>query len=359
MAERTWRLGIAVLFIWGTLVISAAFGQAGGAVAVSGPIRDTPDGREPTQDPPLGLGPREHSLLVADAHVHDGIFLEGGKIAFSDRYFAARGVKVFGFPLPVDRAKTDDLPAVVAREIAELRALSGGQGTFVLVDDPFALADPALRGRTAVFLTLEYFDGILAGNPDNVDRYRQLGIRAITLTNTRGDCFFIDDELTPFGRQAIERMNAAGIVIDIAHLTEARMLKVIECSRAPVVASHSAARRLADRKSNLSDAVLAALRRKGGYAFATFNGSDLAVPVDKDRDGVELLLDHIEYLVQRLGVDRVGLGSDYQAAGKYVPPALNEPDTYARITAGLRRRGYSARQVDQLMAGNLLALLRI
>jgi membrane dipeptidase len=121
----------------------------------------------------------------------------------------------------------------------------------------------------SVFLSIEYFDGVFNADSVNVEKYRKMGIRSITLVDNDIDIFFRKDQLTKFGKQTIHKMNKAGILVDITHLSENHMIEVIRFSVAPVIASHSCARTVSGNRGSLSDEVLEALKENKGYVFTT------------------------------------------------------------------------------------------
>lgn len=242
------------------------------------------------------------------------------------------------------------------------------------------------------------------------DRLQRQGVRVVGLTHAGNNAFADSSRpqagageehggLSPLGKAAVARLNDLGVLIDISQLTQKGVFQVLELSRAPVVATHSAARALADHTRNLSDAELDAIKAKGGVVQVTpFNsyllpqapdypaklaalrarygldptksgyqgGDDLRQP---QRDAffaaykalspqasVKTYVDHIDYIARRIGVEHVGIGTDFNH-GAGIEGFEDESEAPA-VTRELVARGYSDAQVAQIWGGNFLRLLK-
>ncbi|MBI4917162.1 MAG: membrane dipeptidase [Acidobacteria bacterium] len=314
--------------------------------------------------PPRGPAPPKGGETippVADGHNHEALSADGGAIDTSKvAGLQARGLGVVIVGLPVDRQRPADVEARVREELALLRGMSANAAGFSLADDPAALLAGVPAGRLQLLFSIEWPDGVFGGDPSSVRRYRDLGVRVIGLSEKDGDGLFgrgdLSATLTPFGTQVVAAMNEAGVLIDVTHLSHAQKLAVIARSRAPVVASHSLVQAVTPVRFNLPDEVVAALARSGGSVWVSFNRSDLLSGAPDD-EALGRLVGHIEALVQRLGEDRVGIGTDLQAGGRYVPASLNRDDAFALIARRLRERGCSQAAVDGILGGNVLRAL--
>lgn len=269
-----------------------------------------------------------------------------------------RGIQVAVVVLPLERSPTADLAARIMDEVETLRRAAGRGSGFSVSDSPTQLLSGVPGCEVRLLLSIEWFGDIFGHDPSRVRRYRELGVRIIGLAEQGEDPLFEDSSasLTPFGKLVLTAMNDAGVVIDITHLSHVQKLAVIAASRAPVVATHSLVREVTPVAFNLPDEVVDALAVSGGSVWVSFNRSDL-LGGESDGRAVEVLADHIDALVARLGHDRVGVGTDLQAGGRYVPGELNSPDTFARIRRELARRGYSPEQTDGILGGNVLRVL--
>ena len=206
--------------------------------------------------------------------------------------------------------------------------------------------------------------------------------------------------LSELGRQAVARFNDLGVLIDVSQLTPAALKQTVELSRVPVVATHSNARALVDNSRNLSDGELDLIKAKGGVVlvtpfkpylrapddawrakiarlraefglpeqFAVANeGSDALDAPTRERfhDALKQneqpatlsdLVDHLDYIARRIGVEHVGIGSDFDH-GAGVTGFDSEADA-ANVTAELLRRGYTREQVAAIWGGNFLRVVR-
>lgn len=125
-----------------------------------------------------------------------------------------------------------------------------------------------------------------------------------------------------------------------------QILQVIDYSKQPVIASHSACRSVTDTDSNFSDRALRALKDHDASMFLTFNRNDLVN--DRFSEGIDQLLAHIEFLCE-MKFENMGLGSVYQANGKYVPAILNSSDAYHMIQTRLLERGINQSRIRGIM----------
>jgi membrane dipeptidase len=245
-----------------------------------------------------------------------------------------------------------------------------------------------------------------------LDRYYELGARYVTLVHNGhndladsasprpqfGDVPNEHDGVSALGEDAIERMNELGIMVDVSHAAKTSALDAIRLSRAPVIASHSSVRAVGDHVRNMDDETLLALRDNGGVVqIVAFDGYvrvqppergeamqgllerlALSAPVDIDslpestqRDyragvadiesrwpaaNVQDFVDHIDYAVELIGIDHVGISSDFGGGGGVAgwADALQTPN----VTAELLERGYTAEEIEKLWSGNLLRVWR-
>jgi membrane dipeptidase len=194
--------------------------------------------------------------------------------------------------------------------------------------------------------------------------------------------------LTAFGRAVVLELNRLGMMVDLAHVSPQVMRQAIEISRAPVVFSHSNARALVDHPRNVPDDVLDMLRANGGIVMATFvptfinrpsydwmqpfnddfgkarHDVDLgrAMPEHARRNGprprgtLEQLCNHIDYLVGRVGIDHVGIGSDFY--GGLTPEGLEDVSRFPHLLAELIRRGYKDGAIAKIASRNFVRVFR-
>lgn len=209
-----------------------------------------------------------------------------------------------------------------------------------------------------VYLALE--NGYALGTDlNNVDEFKRLGVRYITLCHNgdnqlcgsaKGDGAHLG--LTALGRKVVGRMNKLGVMVDVSHASEATFYDVLECSKKPVVASHSSCRALCDNPRNLSDEQIVALSKKQGVIQICLYKYFLR------EDGKATILDavdHIEHVINLVGYDFVGVGSDFDGDGGI--DGCNSINEFINLTIELRRRGHSREGVAKVMGLNFLNAL--
>ncbi|MGD8340752.1 MAG: dipeptidase [Gammaproteobacteria bacterium] len=222
------------------------------------------------------------------------------------------------------------------------------------------------EGRLVAAIGIE--NGYVIGTDlDLLDRYYELGARYMTLVHNGhndiadsaqpnadfGDGATEHGGVSDFGAEVIRRMNELGIMVDISHASKAAAMEAMELSEAPVIASHSSVQALTPHVRNLDDETLLRLRDDGGVvqivAYPAYIGSD-------EPKTVSDLVDHIDYAVDLIGIEHVGISSDFGGGGGI--EGWNDATETPNITAELVRRGYSADEIDLLWSGNIVRVWR-
>lgn len=156
--------------------------------------------------------------------------------------------------------------------------------------------------------------------------------------------------LSQLGIECIEEMNRLGIMIDVSHAGEETISDVLRYSSKPIIASHSSARQLCDHARNLSDEQIQAIAERGGVVqvclYAGFINED-----EKQASYLDAV-DHIEHIVQLVGIEHVGIGSDFDGDGELIGCRTSED--LIRITIELLRRGYDEDDLELIWGGNFL-----
>ena len=261
--------------------------------------------------------------------------------------------------------------AAFARATAMLAAIGAMGGTAVRVCGTADAIEQAHRDGIPAIVPAVENGHACGGDPARLRALRDLGARYLTLThnghnalgdssNPRADLGDAAEEhggLSPVGRQAIAELNRLGMLVDIAHVSKATMLQAATLSRTPVLSTHSCVRALCDNLRNLDDEQLDALRDVGGVVQIT------AVPHFLRAGGKESAVtladyaNHIDYAVTRIGIEHVGISSDFDGGGGV--SGWHDAGECPNVTAELLRRGYGAREVGLLWGGNFLRLLRL
>ena len=279
------------------------------------------------------------------------------------------------------------------------RMVAANPGTFELAGTAADVRRIQKAGRIASLIGIEgghQIDGRLSV----LRQMYALGVRYMTLTHSKS----IDwadsstdapraNGLTAFGRQVVAEMNRLGMIADVSHVSDATMAAVLAASKAPVIASHSSARALADAPRNIPDDLLTAIGRNGGVVMVNFYPNFLSpkwrawdqartafakskgVPADvyDERKPAPLIewdranpmpavtasdvADHVEHVAKVAGRGAVGLGGDYDGISGTGPEGMRGVDGYPLVFAELARRGWSDADLSALAQGNVLRVM--
>ncbi len=265
--------------------------------------------------------------------------------------------------------------AASARAEAMLLALRGTAGTEPmarrLVTTPDELEACAAAGDLAVLLAVE--NGYAMGEDlSRLARWRELGAIYLTVTHdghnalsdsarpkpALGDGPTLHGGLSALGRAAVREMNRVGLMVDVSHVAKPAMLEAASLSSTPVVATHACCHELRPHPRNLDAEQLRALRDCGGLIQVTAVPSFLVAPGPDGhaRATIRDYVDHVDHAVQRIGLDHVGLSSDFDGGGGF--PGWMDASTTGAVTEELHRRGYGAREIGLLWSGNFIRVWR-
>ena len=230
---------------------------------------------------------------------------------------------------------------------------------------PEALIALKQEGKKAICLGVE--NGYAIGKDlSRLATLKQLGVSYLTLCHNGANdiCDSAAGEtewngLSPFGKQVVREINRLGILVDISHASEASFYGALEASNAPVIASHSSARALCNHPRNLDDSQLKAIAAKGGVVnvclytgFIKQDSGETGRPEATLSDAVR----HINYITALIGIDHVGVGSDFDGGGELIGcRAANE---LIQLTMRLLKEGYSKEDIRKFWGGNILRVLQ-
>jgi membrane dipeptidase len=262
------------------------------------------------------------------------------------------------------------------------------------------------QNRIAILMGVEG-GHIIHDDLGTLENYYRLGARYLTLTHTRNTAWAgssgekaVPMGLNEFGRQVVQRMNQLGMMVDISHVSDKTFYDVIGATRAPVIASHSSCRALCDAPRNMTDDMIRTLAKNGGVIdinfYTAFLDPEFAAAHRKVADqmtaavkaartkaaseGKHLsyaeevkiqrkfqsdiplpsytrIADHIDHAVKVGGVDHVGLGSDFDGVDS-IPKGMEDVSRIPDLVRELARRGYSAEDLEKILGGNLLRVMR-
>ena len=241
------------------------------------------------------------------------------------------------------------------------REMEKNQDEISLVTNYNQINEANSAGKIAAILSVEGGEA-LEGDLGVLRMLYKLGVRLLTLTwNQRNQIADGIGEsrtgsgLTEFGLKVIDEMNNLKMFIDVSHLSETGFWDVIKRSKAPIVASHSNCYALCPHPRNLKDEQIKALADKGGVIGITFVPNFLTQ--EKRKTTVKDVVTHIDYLVEKAGIDCVGLGSDFDGTGG-LPLGLEGVDKITNITEELLTRGYKEREIKKILGGNFLRVFK-
>ena len=293
-------------------------------------------------------------------------YVEARDIA-ETRFQAIRAM-VETYPDQIALARTaDDVERIVGE--GKLAAMIGMENAYPLGPNTREVSAWADRGVRYVGIT--HFGANQFGDSSGTKDYEDE-----SALNTYGG-------LSPLGRRLVEELNDHGILVDISHAGDATAMQAIELSRAPVIASHSGVDGTFEHPRNLSDELLDALAANGGVVQLVALGAYVqpwtedqqaqldALPDDMDeaaRDAavakiraikpvtVGAYVDHLDYVVARIGIDHVGIASDFDGGGGI--SGWEDASKTQAVTEELRKRGYSREDIQKIWGGNVLRILR-
>ncbi len=326
------------------------------------------------QDLKLGAAALHRDALVWDAHACLPLHPDADLGAL-ERH-RANGVDFVSINIGMDMNPLPQILAVIASFRAQLRARSD---EFVQVEDASDVRRAKVEKKLAVAFDLE--GGVpLQERPEMVQLFYDLGVRQIHLAYNRnnsigGGCYDDDIPLSALGRRIVEAINEAGMMMDCSHTGHRTSLDIMAVSKAPVIYSHANSLALADDGRNIKDDQIDACAATGGVICVNGIGRFLGDP----DAGTAAILRHIDYLVQRVGADHVGLGIDYEYdlgldqdppgfdRAHWFPPAHSyggggpryrnaAPEQFPEITLGLLGMGYAEADVRKILGRNMLAV---
>jgi membrane dipeptidase len=275
---------------------------------------------------------------------------------------------------------------------------------FEIAKTPNEIKAIVAKGKIALPMGME--NGSPIATLDDVDKYRAKGISYITLTHAKDNqiCDSSYDStrtwkgLSPFGKTVITKMAQTGILIDISHVSDSTFYQVTRLSPVPVIASHSSLRHFTPGfERNMSDDMVKVLGKNGGVIMINFGSTFLDGEVAKVRNesnitlakilkekglkptdhaaeaiidnffnnnpkafsDVKKVADHIDRIVNLVGINHVGFGSDFDGVGNSLPTGLKDVADYPNLIEELLFRGYTNDDIEKICSGNLFRVWNI
>lgn len=275
---------------------------------------------------------------------------------------------------------------------------------FMIATSPLDIINQFSKTRISICMGMEN-GAPIEGDIKNLKYFYDRGIRYITLTHSKNNKICdssYDDEVTwnglsPFGIEVVKEMNRLGIMVDISHVSDSTFYQVIKTTAAPVIASHSSSRFFTPGwQRNMSDDMIKLLAENGGVIQINFGSSFLSGKIKTERSkisreidsilagkkinrnspggkefiknyweqhqsgyaDVKDVADHIDHVIKLVGIDHIGIGSDFDGVGDSLPRGLKDVSDYPNLIYELLKRGYSEKNIEKICSGNLLRVWR-
>ncbi len=263
----------------------------------------------------------------------------------------------------------DDARAFTIAQTARLfRLAAASQGQVQVVHTVQQLTTCLEQGTLAAILHIEGIDG-LDTNFELLEVLYQAGLRSLGIVWSRPNAFAhgvpliyphspdTGPGLTDAGRELIKACNRLGIMIDLSHLNEQGFWDVARLSDAPLVATHSNAYAICPSTRNLTDRQLSAIQASQGVVGVNFNVCDIRADGRLDpATPLTDLIQHIDYLVEHMGIDHVAIGTDFD--GAMMPEPLSDVSKLPVLFQALQEHGYDQDALAKIASGNWLRVLR-
>ncbi len=221
------------------------------------------------------------------------------------------------------------------------------------------------NGKFSVFLGLEN-GSPLGDSLERLEWFHNAGVRYVTLCHSENN--LICDSCAPsvkrwgglsrFGREVVREMNRMGMLVDVSHISDEAFYDVLECSTKPVVATHSCCRSLADHPRNMTDEMIKELAAAGGVIQINFYPVFLDSGYETANPSYRRIADHIDYVAELVGVDYVGLGSDFDGI-EITPDGMEDISKFSLIFDELRSRGYSEGEIERIASKNFFRVMYV
>lgn len=302
--------------------------------------------------------------------------------------------------IPADHQKTKTAKKFADELIDMVTAIADSiPDKFQIAATPAEVEEIVKAGKIALPMGMEN-GAPIEDDLANVQYFRDRGISYVTLTHSKNnqicdssyDTTRLWNGLSDFGRDVVAEMNRVGIMVDISHVSDSAFYQTLEVTKAPVIASHSSARKfIPDFERNMSDDMIKKMGENGGVIMINFGSTfidddsrksyqvladslkliladkglepddSLAIVIEEqfEKDNpilfsdVEKVADHIDLVVKLAGIDHVGFGSDYDGVGNTLPIGLKDVSDYPNLIYTLLKRGYSKEDIEKICYGNI------
>nr|WP_099036107.1 dipeptidase [Lacimicrobium alkaliphilum] len=366
----------------------------------------------------LAITPSEHALTLAkDTIIVDGHIdvpyrindqwedvskaTDGGDFDYPRAVKGGLNAPFMSIYIPASYEASGGSVLLANKLIDSMEALVGrAPDKFALAHSVADVEKAFAEGKIALPMGMENGTPI-EGSLDNLRHFYERGIRYITLAHSQAN--HISDSsydlrrkwngLSDFGKKLVVEMNNIGIMVDISHVSDDAFYQAVEISKAPMIASHSSIRQFTPGfERNMNDDMIKKLAENGGVIMINFGSSFVSKQARQWNDqfsnkmeekdlswsdpnaesfskqyrqnnpypyaSLKLVLDHIDHVRDLVGIEHIGIGSDYDGVGDSLPQNLKDVSTYPNLVQGLLDRGYSDADIRKILSGNLLRVWR-
>ena len=311
----------------------------------------------------------------------------------------------FSIWVPSDVTGTEAVKRAMGQITAVRQTVRDHPKDLVLATTAAEVRTAAAGHRIAALMGVEG-GHMIADSLATLREYAALGVRYMTLTHFKNNTWAdsstdlpAHNGLTDFGKDVVREMNRLGLMVDISHVADKTFFDALAITTAPVIASHSSCRAIANHPRNMTDDMLRALAKNGGVVMINYHAAFLSEPfrvASEKRSGNlvaamaamskkcggneacttlegerldheamakgelpavpwDAIIDHIDHAVKVAGIDHVGLGSDFD--GATMPIGMEDASKLPRITDALLQKGYTGKDVTKILGGNILRVM--
>ena len=351
-------------------------------------------------------------MLVIDTHIDVPYRLEsepdditkateGGDFDYPRAVAGGLNAPFMSIYIPAEKEAEGTATALADKLIDGIEAIAAqAPHKFAVATSTADLLEHQRKGLISLPMGMENgapIDGKIA----NLEHFYKRGIRYITLTHSKvnhiSDSSYDENRvwhgLSPFGKKLIPAMNELGVMVDISHVSDEAFYDALAISHVPLIATHSSARHFTPGfERNMNDDMITALAAKGGIIMINF-GSTFISQISRDNYEImkaarteyleahglvddehaseqfadefhlhtpfrfattDEVLDHFDHIRDLVGVDHIGIGSDYDGVGDSLPIGLKDVSAYPNLIKGLLLRGYSESDIEKILGANLM-----
>lgn len=349
-------------------------------------------------------------FLIADTHIDVPYRIhnrwvdvtqatEGGDFDYPRAVEGGLNVPFMAIYIPASYEQSGGSIELAHDLIDSMEALVGrAPDKFAMAYSPAQALENKRKGLMSIAMGME--NGTpMEGDLRNLEMFYDRGVRYISFAHSQTN--HISDSsydirkqwggISEFGFELVKACNEIGMMIDVSHISDEAFYDVIKTTKAPVIASHSSLRNFTPGfERNMSDDMLKKLAENGGVVQINFGSSFVAQQANRYRDmmkkrieavyeqfgkesaeakrrvesieannpypyaTLDQVLDHIDYVKELIGVEHIGIGSDYDGVGDSLPVGLKDVSSYPNLVQGLLDRGYSEKEIEMILGGNFM-----